>query len=567
MTTTTLLPFLARLLAIIPSTSATKHPLLLRLLRAGAASTAAIALVLIVETWHQRRSHWSLPVNPVVGRSIWGHLITMMTTQGERHDWAFWISRFHLDQGKGFTSFVHVPFTPVFVLSSDPRTVEWVLKSNFDNYVKGPFFYSAQMPLLGHGIFNSDGDEWKKQRKTASYIFNVANFRDHMVQVFADHTHDLCAVLDEAAASGRSTEGVVDLYDLLHRFTLDAFMEIGFGTSLHSLRQREPLPFAVAFDTAQSITSRRMVMSPAQRAVVEFLNGDARKLARCAAVADQFATKVITERRGEIAGDDQTVYADLLSRFLVMKKPDGSGYSDRELRDVVMNFIIAGRDTTAQALSWTVYMLHSHPEVVAKLRAELAEQFPGIGPDQSLWGDSSESDSSSSSAADAYAALSRNLVYARAVFSEALRLYPSVPTEIKFAVNDDTLPDGSAVRAGDAVIWSPYAMARITEIWGADAAEFKPERWIDQATGKFVQPSPFKFPVFNAGPRVCLGQQMAYLEGVACLATLVHRYELTVVNADQVKYRNALTLQMMNGLKVRPTRRRAGAGAMRPHEE
>ncbi|ORZ37545.1 cytochrome P450 [Catenaria anguillulae PL171] len=411
---------------------------------------------------------------------------------------------------------------PPILVSNDPRTVEWVLKTNFENYEKGPLFFENQRPLLGHGIFNADGDTWRVQRKTASYLFHVKNFRDFMLKVFAEHTDDLTARIDTAAATG----SVIDLYDLLHRFTLDAFMEIGFGTPVHSLRSDEQLPFAVAFDRAQNITSARMTMSPVQRIVTEAITGEARELNACVKVTDEFAKTVIRQRRAQMAaaGSDSELPADLLSRFLNMKQADGTPYSDADLRDTVMNFVIAGRDTTAQGLSWAFFLLSKHPAVLAKIRAEITQV---LGDEFHLG--ATEQD---------YAALTRQMPYTKAVFFEALRLYPSVPMEIKAAVHADTLPDGTRVNPGDRIVWAPYAMARLPEVWGPDAEQFKPERFLDEQGG-FVQPNPFKYPVFNAGPRCAW--DMATMEGMACLVTLVHNYDFEVVKPEEVVYKVALT--------------------------
>ncbi|KAJ3375394.1 Protein kinase alk2 [Allomyces arbusculus] len=504
-----------------------------RVAMALAGAVAALAAILAAETARKRPKYRGAVEAPE--RSwIVGHGIMFLTTHETRNDWAFYLARYHLDLGQGHTSHLTAPFAPPLIFTTSPANVEHVLKTKFDNYVKGPVFADHQTQLLGHGIFNTDGDAWRAQRKTSSMIFSVRNFRDHMLHVFSRHARVLVDKLDTVAVRGT----VVDLHDWFHRFTLDAFMEIGFGTPVDSLQADAPLPFATAFDQAQSITSKRMIMGPAQRRILEWWNGDAKQLQQCIKVTDDFAYRLIAQRRADPnAGNAQ----DLLARFLAMKKPGSSqGFSDEELRDVVINFIIAGRDTTAQALSWAIFELAQHPKVVAAMREEIARVVPTAFDSTTDDGENLD-----------YDAVTRDLVYVRAVFSEALRLHPSVPQEIKFAIHADTLPDGTRVRAGDGIIWSPYAMGRLTELWGDDALEFKPERWIGE---NVPQPGPYKYPVFNAGPRTCLGQQMAYLEGVACLVKLLSKFEFEVVNPNEVTYRTALTLLMKNGLKVRVRR-------------
>ncbi|KAJ3368296.1 Protein kinase alk2 [Allomyces arbusculus] len=507
--------------------------------RVAAAITSAIALlaaILAVETARKRPRYQHAVELPGLSR-LFGHALMLRSAYDNFHDAIFTIFRHQLDRGQGFTAHLTIPFAQPRYLTVDPRNVEHVLKTKFDNYIKGPGFIDHQHALLGGGIFNTDGDAWRVQRKAASMIFSVRNFRDHMLHVFSRHARTLVDKIDDVAAKGT----VVDLHDWFHRFTLDGMAEIAFGSSIDSLTADAPLPFAVAFDRAQAITNKRMIMGITQRRITEWLNGDGKRLRKYVQTTDEFAYRLIAKRR---ADPDAETANDLLARFLAMKKPGSTqGYSDQELRDMIINFIIAGRDTTAQALSWTIFELTQHPCVVTAMRTEIARVLPTLTTDENDIG---------------YDALTRDLVYARAVFSEALRLHPSVPEELKFAVQNDVLPDGTPVRAGEGVQWSPYTMGRLTELWGHDALEFKPERWIGEDV---QQPGPYKYPVFNAGPRTCLGQQMAYLEGVACLVKLVAKFDFEVVDSNEVTFGMALTLPMRDGLKVR-VRRHVTLGQM-----
>ncbi|KAJ1505975.1 hypothetical protein HMI55_001375 [Coelomomyces lativittatus] len=415
----------------------------------------------------------------------------------------------------------YFPFDNSFISTSDPRNLEYLLKTNFHNYVKGEDFHQKQKILLGQGIFNVDGDAWKKQRKSASLLFSVKNFREFMMEVFIQHSRTLCKKLDECVANTT----VIDLYDLLLRFTLDAFLEIGMGCHLDSLNDEKQHPFASAFDRAQTIIFERFTRPKFFWIINEWLSGTRQELKRCMKIVNSFAENIIKERRMDTNYNKKS---DLLSKFLMPSNfnDESTTYTDLELRDIVINFIIAGRDTTAQALSWCFFLLCQHPMVMKKLREEINNLCKE---------NQKELD---------YDAV-KSLSYAQAVFKETLRLYPSVPKEIKYAVKDDVWPDGTRIPAGQAIIWSPYGMGRSEHLWGSDALEFRPERW-----EKEFQPSPFKYPVFNAGPRACPGQQMAMLEGVFCLAKLVQKYDFHLVDPNEVTYNEALTLQMKNGLRV-----------------
>ncbi|KAI9222078.1 cytochrome P450 [Blastocladiella britannica] len=448
---------------------------------------------------------------------------------------------------------------PTTLVTCDPRAIDWVLRSRFDNYVKGSVFRAKQRQLLGDGIFNVDGDAWRKQRKAAAHLFTVRGFRDHMLGVFDARLEGLCSKID---ASLRDSSGPLelDMAAAMFDYTLSSFLEIGFGSRSGSADDARA--FGAAFDEAQAIAGRRALLPPAILWVVEAVTGRRRRMKECVAIVDGYAGRLIAERRatrltaadqGDRQDDvDQRVDdRDLLDRFMDIGALTGDAYTDRELRDIVVNFVIAGRDTTAQALSWTLYEIARRPTVAATIRAEMAAHHSHLAtPPPSTHGDD---DRGEEDRAEHFAALSHRLVYTRAVLLESLRLHPPVPLEVKQAVNDDVLPDGTRVHAGDRIVWPLWAMARLEGVWGSDAGEFCPERWIRD--GKCIAPSPSVWPVFNAGPRACLGQQMAMLEAVACITTLLGRYDMELVDPNGVQYRIALTLPMERGLRMRVTSR------------
>ncbi|KAI9190506.1 hypothetical protein H9P43_001940 [Blastocladiella emersonii ATCC 22665] len=523
----------------------------------GASAASAIVILLLRERRLKLRR--DLPTTPP--HLLLGHARGLLRRQGERLHRAWRRQRAYLDAGLGPNSHVYVPFGATYVTTCEPLNLEHVLKLNFENYVKGPKFHAIHAPLLGNGIFASDGPHWKAQRKAASHLFSVAAFRDHYLDVFRERCRAVVAKLALAAdQSENGAEVTVDLSDYLYRFTLDSFMAIGFGLEdLQALDAPDgtPVPFAIAFDETQRILNKRFNMSELQWTLAEWLNGDRARLQQYTATIHGLAHEIIAARHAEPA-EVSAARKDLLARFMALRKPaegdaglilsatsdsacpSSTTYSDTELRDMILNFVIAGRDTTAQSLSWTMFELICNPRALAAFRAEIDRVCPdGAEPD--------------------YHALTKELKYGQAVLSEGLRLHPSVPTEIKFAVYDDVWPDGTRIRAGEGVVWIPWVMGRLTELWGDDAAEYRPERWLDEHGGKNKHPGPFKYPVFNAGPRTCLGQQMVMLQGVACLVELVRRFDFEVVDPAAVTYQPALTLQFKDGLMLR-VRHRGGFG-------
>lgn len=221
--------------------------------------------------------------------------------------------------------------------------------------------------------------------------------------------------------------------------------------------------------------------------------------------------------------------------FMQEAEKSGKPYDEGLMQDMVLNFLIAGRDTTAQSLSWTFYLIMGHPEIEQKVLDEIAD----VCGDREL----------------AYEDLSR-LPFLQAVVNESLRLYPSVSLDIKKALADDVLPDGTAVEKDDVVVYNIFAMGRSKKIWGDDADEFKPERWLGREF-----PNLYAYPVFNAGPRECLGRRLAWVEIKACLVSILRtvKLELTVPR-DAIHYDAQLTIGMASGLPCKVKARSDSSG-------
>ncbi|KAI8139811.1 cytochrome P450 [Fennellomyces sp. T-0311] len=413
---------------------------------------------------------------------------------------------------------------PPTITTLNPANVEYVLKTNFANYVKGQQMKNAMGDLFGHGIFVANGDQWKYQRKAASHIFNVVNFRDHFTDVFVKELFIMTKnIFDRKAANGKT----VDFHDVMYKFTLDSFVYLGFGVQLNALASKEKVPFAASFDECQINCMDRFInpFMPLLEILQPVLQPGTKSIKGHLKVVDDFAFKIIAERRSQLAEGGE--FKDLLSRFMNAKNENNQPLNDRELRDTVLNFIIAGRDTTAQALSWTFYNLMLHPRVEKKLLDEINENIR----------DEHELDSPA--------------------FYEVilLRLYPSVPSNIKVALDDDVWPDGTHIRKGDSVVWSPYAQGRSAAVWGPDAKDFKPERWLDDETGNLRRESAGQWPAFHAGPRICLGQNLATLEALVAIIMLLRRYKFTLAPDQEITYDMSLTMPMRNGMNVFVERR------------
>ncbi|KAF9913788.1 hypothetical protein BX616_009568 [Lobosporangium transversale] len=404
------------------------------------------------------------------------------------------------------------------IMVNDPAVLEHVLKTNFWAYEKGPILRESMEDLLGHGIFGADGQHWKWQRKMASHIFNVKAFRE---------SHIVANYLDTIARKGT----VVDIHELLLKFTLDSFGEVSFGQSFGCLTDPDQeVVFAAAFDRLNAQVSERLFKGPWK--VVEWWTGANKQVEKDKKIVTDFALDIIRKRRASTYDKPQK---DLLQLFIDLKDDDGQSLSDETLKDSILNFIIAGRDTTAQALSWMFYLMFRNStdkDVAFKLRKEIEEVLGDQEPTYETY---------------------KQMKYAEACLYEALRLYPSVPRNLKVCVEDDVLPNGVEIKKGEFFQWSPWTMGRDTAIWGPDAKEYRPERWLQGE--KF---SPTKFPAFHAGPRTCLGQQFATIEAVTLMSIIFRRFDFELVDpVNEPAYGAGLTLPVLKGLPIRVRHRNA----------
>ncbi|CAJ2663313.1 unnamed protein product [Trifolium pratense] len=496
---------------------------------------------IFIHRWSQRNKK---------GPKTWpflGAAIEQLMNYDRMHDWL--VQYFSMSK----TVVVPMPFT-TYTYIADPINVEHVLKANFNNYPKGEVYHSYMEVLLGHGIFNVDGELWKKQRKTASLEFASRNLRDFSTKVFKEYALKLSSILNQASYLNQQ----IDMQELLMRMTLDSICKVGFGVEIGTLNPNSPNnSFAKAFDTANIIVTLRFI-DPLWK-IKKILNlGSEAQLDKSIKIIDDFTYSVIRTRKAEIEdakknGQQNQIKNDILSRFIELGEDNAS---DKSLRDVVLNFVIAGRDTTATTLSWAIYMVMTHSNVAEKLYLELKTFEENQAKEENVTlpqcDDNDDLELFNQRVVQFSKLLNKDslerLHYLHAVITETLRLYPAVPQDPKGVMEDDVLPDGTKIKAGGMVTYVPYSMGRMEYNWGPNAASFIPERWFKD--GVLKNESPFKFTAFQAGPRICLGKDSAYLQMRMVLAILCRFYKFNLVPGHPVKYRMMTILSMAHGLKL-----------------
>ncbi|KAG6030403.1 hypothetical protein E4U41_000109 [Claviceps citrina] len=407
------------------------------------------------------------------------------------------------------------------IVTIEPENIKTVLALKFNDYGIGHRL--AQFgPLLGAGIFDTDGQHWHNSRAlirpnfTRDQAANLAAFERLMP--------DLLSLIPR---DGRTT---VDLQDVFFRYTIDSATEFLFGQSAGSLKKASEagISFSEAFNYAQDAIRMRAILGP-----LHIFRRDA-KSARCNKICRDFAQQFVQQAVAAVHKEKEQGQANGAKRDKYVFSHELARLTTDEPRilDEVMNVLLAGRDTTASLLSNMFFMLAKNPHMWAKLQAEVAG-LDGRPP--------------------TYEEL-RNFKYLRCCVNESLRIHPVVPVNARQALKDTVLPVGGGpdgespvfVAKGTRVVYSTYAMHRRQDFFGPDADEFRPERWED---GKLLPR--WEYLPFNGGPRVCLGQQYALTE-VSYVTVRIAQEFVGLESRDPGPWEERLTLTLCsrNGTKV-----------------
>ncbi|KAK4430632.1 Alkane hydroxylase MAH1 [Sesamum alatum] len=426
--------------------------------------------------------------------------------------------------------------------TADPANVHFIMSANFANFPKGAEFKKI-FDVLGDGIFNSDADLWRSQRKQARALITHERFRRFLIKTSWEKVEKgLIPALEHVSEKGV----VIDLQDLFQRLTFDTTCILVTGFDPGCLSTEFPdVPFSKAMDEAEEAILMRHCLPESLWKLGKLLGiGPEKKLSRAWAVLDDVIGKYVSMKREEMKESDRCNKEDddgldLLTSYINGDESTGLECDDKFLRDTILNLMIAGRDTTSSALTWFMWLVSTHPEVERKIRDELNSIVPT--KEAKKW-------------RMFHVDELRNLVYLHGALCEALRLYPPVPFQHKAPIQPVVLPSGHYVHPKMKILFSLYAMGRMDYIWGKDSKEFKPERWITERGTIKYEPS-YKFLAFNAGPRTCLGKEVAFTQLKSVAAAIIHNYQVEVVKGHIVTPNVSVILYMKHGLKVRVSKR------------
>ncbi|KAG1695971.1 hypothetical protein DVH05_018958 [Phytophthora capsici] len=420
-----------------------------------------------------------------------------------------------------------------------PEHIEQVLKTQFDNFPKSQHIHDVFFDLLGDGIVITNGDTWKRQRRVLVNLFSARALRENMTPISQKYAVQLRKIFEKAVESKEA----LDVFGLMHCYTLDVFGEIGFGTEMKLLDGRYQ-PLAEAIEESQYIVSARFKQPDALWKIKRWLDvGSEKKLRHAIEVIDEHVMGIISgaiqrrQERKEVGKKANHADKDIVSIILDSMESNNQVVDPVEVRNIATAALIAGRDTTADALGWLFHVLSENPSVEAKLRSELLKHLPKFATDAE------------------YAPTVEELNevhYLEATIRELLRILPAGPLIATQCVRDTVFPDGTFVPKNTDIVVAFYTTGRLKSVWGEDVLEFKPERFLDPETGEVIKVSSSKFCAFSAGPRICVGRNLAFLEMKVVIANIVSRFHLVPEpGRPKPAYTQGITLGMQAPLMMR----------------
>lgn len=401
-----------------------------------------------------------------------------------------------------------------FFLLTDPELVKELLTTPTDAFAKSPILRRTKV-VLGEGLLTSEDPVHRRHRKLVLPAFHHTRLR-----AYADTMVHLTR-----QATKRWHDGEVFALDReMMRLTLDIAAQTLFGANVGLAVVR----IGRALETTMRVFRRRM-MNPLSDLLLQLPLPETFRLRRARADLDRVVYGIIRSRRAEQQAGRHP-RTDLLALLLDARDEDtGEGLTDDEIRDEVMTLLLAGHETTANALTWMGTLLAEHPDAEARLHAEVDAV---LGDRRATFDDL------------------RELPFTRQVFSEALRLYPPAWAVSRQAVRDTVL-GGHRIPEGAILTISPYVLHRDERLWATPDA-FDPDRFAPEVG---VKRHKFAFLPFSAGPRGCIGEQFAWTEGVLVAATLAQRWRLVRADDDPIPLHPSVTLRPGRSIPVIARRR------------
>jgi cytochrome P450 len=398
---------------------------------------------------------------------------------------------------------------------NEPNAIRHILLDNADNYIKSEVGRRLLEPGLGRGLLTSEGETWRRHRRIMAPAFDPRSVAGY-APIMTDTAEALAAKWDTLPDGAEVEVAAVMMHatlEIISRAMFSSDSDKVVGIIEEGVNKYQTIVRPRLLDLLHAPLWLADLVAPRHTAGIfdEF---------------DAMVDRLLTERGRAPDAEPK----DLLARLIAARDSEtGGGMSAKEVRDQVVTIFMAGHETTAQALSWTWYLLSQHPAVEAKLYRELEAVLGGRTPRN-----------------DDIAALP----YTRMVIEEAMRLYPPAHTTSREPIADDEVL-GHRIPAGAEVLIVPWLLHRRPSLWD-NPGRFDPERFSPENA---AARSRFAYIPFGAGPRICIGAVFAMTEAMLLLATLAQRYRLRLKPGHPVEPQGLITLRPRYGLKMLLERR------------
>ena len=393
-----------------------------------------------------------------------------------------------------------------------PDYIKDVLVTNHQNFIKGLALQRAKR-LLGEGLLTSEGDFHRRQKRLAQPAFHRARIASY-AGVMTDYA-------SQTRARWRDGDAL-DMSEEMMRLTLGIVGKTLFDADVVSDARQVGEAMTVVMDLFNTITI------PFFELLQKLPLPQFRRFDQAKARLDGIIYRLIEERRR--SGEDR---GDLLSMLLLAQDTEGDsgGMTDEQLRDEVMTIFLAGHETTANALTWTWYLLSQNPEAEAKLHEEIDRVLQGRLP---TFEDVAQ------------------LKYTEMVLAESMRLYPPAWALGRLALEECDI-GGYVVPKKSLVLMSQFVMHRDPRYFD-DPLQFDPNRWSAEARESRPQ---FSYFPFGGGPRRCIGEGFAWMEGILLIAALAQQWQMRLVENHPVALKPVITLRPKFGMQMTVYRRQA----------
>jgi cytochrome P450 len=431
----------------------------------------------------------------------------------------------------GLIRYLHL-FNHERVMVTSPKGLAEVLVTKSYDFIKPELLRSGIGAILGFGILFAEGDEHKVQRKNLMPAFSFRHVKE-LYPIFWSKSREMVEAI-EAELEKNKPNTSQEMAEWASRATLDIIGVAGLGQDFNAISNPDselnrtyrsvfaPSPGAQLLGLLQFFLPGWLL-----RALPIKRNNDVMAASKVARDTSRELVRLKKQRMAE----KKEMQQDIISVAL-----ESGGFTEDELVNNMMTFLAAGHETTASAMTWAIYLMCQKPEVQRRLREEVRTHVDSLNDHV----DSTKLD---------------GMPYLHAVCNEVLRIYSPVPLTLRDAAVDTTIL-GQFIPKGTKVILAPWAVNHSKELWGDDAGEFNPDRWMapGQAnSGGAV--SNYAFLTFLHGPRSCIGLKFATAELAALLAVFVGTFEFEMTDPnEEIIIKGGITARPRNGMRVNLTR-------------